>query len=517
MDKALSFPRFLSRIFVIFAVLAVFLTAFLLLSNNANAADVEEHLKFKVDTELDVPNAKDTSNKVTVRWYCDGATTFGQVTDNTSSESTNTLDGIVTVASNSKEMTDASCTIGASETLRASASLDGWVEREWTVASFPGASTSANFNTNVFTQRASMDYTIVINGVDDELGTAITLNGTTASAQYDLGVASQSYSGGKKYIAGTATNGKVKADANGYVSATSSAIGTINSTTSKSIDFGVETNSDVNESGLSFALKVQVYSSGGSFASSKLTSGTVKAGDSLGTTCTAGTGDNVGYWYCAISLADTETSAQFSRSDYETTSGTYADRTVETDAQQTATILPPKKAAGGGCASCTPTEPTVVAESSPILTPEPSISPTPTLQATFTPIPVISPTSMPAPVTVSLFRKANDPKVYVQKSDGTLNWVKTLAEFNAAGYRWTDVKVISGSEFGKMRVGGQIRVVQGISYLRVRSGPSTKNAILDTVPPGRALQFYGWENGWYKIKRTNGSFGWVSGSYTKEF
>ena len=124
----------------------------------------------------------------------------------------------------------------------------------------------------------------------------------------------------------------------------------------------------------------------------------------------------------------------------------------------------------------------------------------------------IAPSSMPA----KLFRKANDPKVYVQGEDGTLTWVKTLEEFNAAGYNWADVQMISGEEFGKMMVGGQIKVVGSIAFLRVRGGPSTSNAILGQVSPGQVLQFYEWKNGWYKIKRDDGTFGWVFGGYANE-
>lgn len=503
MIKIYFCPQVLGRVFVAFAVLAVLFAAFLLLSNKVYAADAGEYVFFRVDTELNVPNAKDTSNKVIVRWYCTGATTFGQVTDNTASESTNALDGIIKVASNSKEMTDASCTIGSSETLRASVSLDGWVEKEWTASSFPGASGSVEF-----TQYASMDYTIVINGVDDELGTLITLDGTSASASYSGTVASQSYSGGKRYIAGSTSGGTVKGGANGYVNRTSSAL-TISSTASQSVDFGVETDSDLDESGLDFGHKIRVYESGGSFADNKVTAGTVKAGDSLGTTCT---NNNDGNWYCAVPLANTETSAQFSNSTWVTTSATYTDRTTGTSASNSADITPLRLASGGGGSSTTPT-PTPTPTPAPSPTPLVSITPTPSVSATPVPV-VVSPT--PSPVTYKLYRKVRDPKVYVEGSDGTLRWVKTLAEFNAAGYNWADVKVISGREFGKMRVGGQIRVVQGIGYLRVRNGPSTKNVILDTVPPGRVLQFYGLENGWYKIKRTDGTFGWVHGGYANE-
>ena len=116
------------------------------------------------------------------------------------------------------------------------------------------------------------------------------------------------------------------------------------------------------------------------------------------------------------------------------------------------------------------------------------------------------------PVSATLFRKANDPKVYVQGSDGTLTWVKTIEDFNAAGYSWANVKVISGEEFGKMRVGGSVRVAKGIAFLRVRSGPSTAYKVVGQVLPGQELRFTEVQNGWYHI-----SSGWVSGAYAKEF
>lgn len=562
MIKIHIYPQTLGRIFVIFAVSAVLFTAFLLLSNRAHAADDGEYIFFRVDTELNVPNAKNTSNKVTVRWYCDGASTFGEVTDNTASESTDALDGIIKVASNSKEMTDSSCTIGASETLRASVSLDGWVTRSWTAASFPGASTSVEF-----TQRASMDYTIVINGIADELGTALTLDGTTASATYSGTVASQSYSGGKRYIAGTTSAGTVTGGADGYVNRTSSAL-TISSTASQSVDFGTTDDSSLDESGLNFGHKISVTYAGGQASSAvsgtNVIAGVVTAGDSLATGCTKGTGSNVGKWYCPVPLAHTATTANFRHDDLtpDPATATYADRSSGADAQTTATISTSKKSTGGGGGT------SIVVTPTPTPTPTVSITPTPTPgvtpTVTPTPTPLIGPVKLyrkvadpkvyvlgaddmltwvrtledfnaagynwtdvqvisgpefaqlkisPASVvSATLFRKANDTKVYVQGSDGALTWVRTLEEFNTAGYNWADVQTISGEEFGKMMIGGQIKVVQGISFLRVRGGPSVSNAILGQVSPGQVLQFYEWNNGWYKINS-----GWVFGAYAQEF
>ena len=108
----LVFPTLLFAVFFVF-------------SGNAYAADAGEFVWFRIDSELNTLIAD--KGTLTIRWYCTGATTFGQVNDGTASESTKSADGIIKVASASKEMTDASCTIGASETLRASASIDGWV------------------------------------------------------------------------------------------------------------------------------------------------------------------------------------------------------------------------------------------------------------------------------------------------------------------------------------------------------------------------------------------------------
>lgn len=554
------------RILVFFASLAVIFTVFLLLSNRAKAADDGEYVHFRIESELDVLIAD--QGTLTIRWYCDGATTFGEVNDDTASESTQDADGIVIVASNSSEMTDASCTIGESETLRASASIDGWVTREWTQASFPGASTSA-----VFTTRASLDYTIVVSGVDDELGTAITLDGTSASVSYTGTVASQSYSGLKKYIAGSTSGGNVVAEADGYVKVTSTGTMTVSGTASQSIDFGTGDDSDVDESGLAFAHKINLggaYNSGST--QTNITGATVTAGDDGGTTCT----DNSdGDYYCAVPLAETGVAATASSIPFggltQTLTCTYTDRDDETDAQTTCNIVATEaSSAGGGGGGGTTATPTPT----PTLTPTPGTTVSPTPTPSTTPGATASPTPLAGPVKLyrkvadpkvyvqgadglltwvrtledfnnagyswanvqvisgsefaklplasgetvpaQLFRKANDPKVYVQGSDGTLTWVKTLEAFNAAGYNWADVKVISGEEFGKMMVGGQIKVVGNIAFLRVRGGPSTSNAILGTVKPGQVLQFYEWKNNWYKVKRDDGTFGWVSGGYANE-
>ena len=139
-------------------------------------------------------------------------------------------------------------------------------------------------------------------------------------------------------------------------------------------------------------------------------------------------------------------------------------------------------------------------------TPTPTPSPENEIVPTYTP-------AVTSGGTAKLFKKTNDQKVYVQKSDGTLSWVKTLNEFNSAGYSWSNVRTVSGTELVKMPIGGNVKVVNGISFLRVRSSSSTAGKIAGKVLPGQVLPFTQISsNGWYKI-----SSGWVSGAYVKEY
>ncbi|PJE51037.1 MAG: hypothetical protein COV29_02060 [Candidatus Yanofskybacteria bacterium CG10_big_fil_rev_8_21_14_0_10_36_16] len=530
--------------FNLLAVFVVFLFAVILIPGETYAADAGEFVFFRIDTELDVLN----DNGVTINFSCGSG--LGTITDNTASESTQAADGIIKVASASKEMTDAGCIFGTSDTITGSASLDGWVTRDFTVALPASAS-------DPFSALASMDYSIVVNGIEDELGNTLTLDGTTASATYSGTVASQSYSGGKKYIAGSTSGGTIAGGADGYINGTSAAL-TISATASQSVDFDSSQDSDIDTAGLSFGVKVTLQVSGGT---TNLSTGIVTAGDSLGTSCTAGTGANYGDYFCAVPIADTETTASVTHYDLDTKTGTYTDRTTGSDAQSTVTIVASKKSAGGGGG-------TPFATPTPTPTPTPVVSPAPTpiVTASPTPAPVISvklfrkvadpkvyvdegdgvlhwvstledfnaagykwedvqvisgpefaalqiaPSDMPT----KLFRKTNDPKVYVQGEDGTLIWVRTEAEFNAAGYSWADVQVISGQEFAQMRIGGKLRVVQGIGYLRVRSGSSTGYDVLGQVLPGEEYTFVDVENGWYKIKKGFNEWGWVHGDYADE-
>ena len=485
---ALKWPIFIFAAFLYFFVSP----------DSALAADAGEFVFFRIDTEINVLNAKG----VTVEWSCNG-TASGSITETAggiASESTQLIDGIVKVASASKEMTDATCIFNTSDTIKAKVSLGGWLTRRWSVL-LP-ASTSSPFST-----LASMDYTIRVNGVADELNTALTLNGTTASATYSGTVASQSYSnyGGtwRKYIAGSTAGGTVTGGADGYVNRATTNTLTISATASTSVDFGVTATTSLNdESGLLFGHKIQVYEVRTTFDTGKITSGTVTAGDSYGTTCTAGTGSNAGYWYCPVPLANTETSAKFSgNSSYQTATTNYVDRSVGSDNQNSAVIAPHPAYSSGGGGGLDPTP-----------TPTPTPSPAPTPSSTPTP----TPTTTLTPVTVvKLFRKANDPKVYVE-TNGTLTWIRTLEEFNAAGYQWKDVQVISGKEFAQLRIGGKLRVVRGIGYLRIRDLPSLRGKVVGRTLPNEEWDFDKKDGDWYKIKKDGKDVGWVFGKYVSE-
>jgi hypothetical protein len=55
-----------------------------------------------------------------------------------------------------------------------------------------------------------------------------------------------------------------------------------------------------------------------------------------------------------------------------------------------------------------------------------------------------------------------------------------------------------------------------VGFLRVRSTPSTSGQEVGRVEPGEEFEYSEEENGWYKIKLTDGKEGWVSGTYVSE-
>jgi len=409
----------------------VVVLALVIYPNNAKAADDGEFVYFRIDTELDVLNDKG----VTVEWSCSG-TASGSITETAggiASESTQLIDGIVKVASASKEMTDATCIFGTSDTIQAKVSIDGWVTRRWSIA-LP-ASTSS-----VFSTYASQDYNLIVGLIKDELGGALVVDGTTASASYGGTTASSSYSGGYKYIAATA-DGTLTGGGDGYVNETVAVTWSSDYTTSsKSADFNSSTTSTYNGTPLPFGHKVQVFQYGGTFETTPITYGVITAGDSYGTTCSPSSG----YWYCAVPLANTGTSARWAGGTMQTTTTTYTDRSTGGDAQTLSIITPVSNISGGADPDPTPTP---TPDASPTPTPEPGASPTPTPDASPTPTPtpstIVTPASRGFVSLVALGLKegdtisaagSSDPDIYIPNIYGYKRLFLNPAIFNFYGH-----------------------------------------------------------------------------------
>ncbi|MEK7582606.1 MAG: SH3 domain-containing protein, partial [Patescibacteria group bacterium] len=113
----------------------------------------------------------------------------------------------------------------------------------------------------------------------------------------------------------------------------------------------------------------------------------------------------------------------------------------------------------------------------------------------------------------TLFRKANDPKVYVQGANGALTWVKTIEEFSAAGYNWADVQVISGSEFARLGVKSSLGVKKGVNWLNIRKTPSLDGVIIGKMVPTDVYEKTGQIGVWFKIN-FKGQDGWIHSAYT---
>ena len=234
------------------------------------------------------------------------------------------------------------------------------------------------------------------------------------------------------------------------------------------------------------------------------------AGNSLGIPCT----DNSdGTYYCAVPIAHTGVLASAASIPVgglsENITCTYTDRTTPGAVQSTCTISANEPASGGGNGGGGGG--TYVAVSTPTPTPTPGATPTPTPSLS----PTVTVTPSPSPIVVAvaqLYRKVSDPKVYVLGSDGKLTWIKTLAEFNAGGYRWSDVKVISGAEFAKLGVKSYLGVKKGV-ILNIRKSASATSAILGKMKLNDIYEKTGQSGVWLMIN-FNGQNGWVHSAYT---
>mgnify|MGYP002410261953 CR=1 FL=1 len=88
------------------------------------------------------------------------------------------------------------------------------------------------------------------------------------------------------------------------------------------------------------------------------------------------------------------------------------------------------------------------------------------------------------------------------------NWYKVNYDSHV-GYMCGDY--VSVAPVADMNIGSGIVDVDG-STLRLRSGPSTNDAVLCSIPDNGVLQITGVNNGWYKVTY-NGQAGYVSSNY----
>jgi len=164
-------------------------------------------------------------------------------------------------------------------------------------------------------------------------------------------------------------------------------------------------------------------------------------------------------------------------------------------------------------ASVTPSSVASSPTPTPTPTPTSTLTPTPTPTPTATPTPTVTPTPTP-PVTsnIILYKAAGDPRVYVIK-DGKKQWIQTEADFNAAGYSWSNVQTVDQSQLATYSDTGTVTVIINASTLRVRQSNSATSKVLGAVKKNEVFTVLAESNGWYKITTSKGVTGWISGAY----
>ncbi|MFH1048486.1 MAG: SH3 domain-containing protein, partial [Patescibacteria group bacterium] len=121
------------------------------------------------------------------------------------------------------------------------------------------------------------------------------------------------------------------------------------------------------------------------------------------------------------------------------------------------------------------------------------------------------------PSGVTLYRADGDSKVYVVK-DNIKQWIKSAEEFNEAGYKWSDIVVTTPAAVAAFSDGSAAVTVKvvGTSSLRVRKSNTTRGAVLGSVKKNAIFTVLEEKSGWYKITMSNGVIGWISGAYAQK-
>jgi len=193
----------------------------------------------------------------------------------------------------------------------------------------------------VSTTTRGLSATLKISSFNNELGGSIMPTSgspfTASTTSGYLTIMSQHYNStdGAWYVAATSTNefatGTLTASISGYVSESTT---TVITSTSTQQTFNVGTASPLtytyNIAGLPFGVKVAVNDDGGY----SISGATVTAG-SAGVSCSEG---SVAVYYCAVALPDAGTSAIASKTGWTSGTGTYTDRTANSNAQSTVTV-----------------------------------------------------------------------------------------------------------------------------------------------------------------------------------
>ena len=119
----------------------------------------------------------------------------------------------------------------------------------------------------------------------------------------------------------------------------------------------------------------------------------------------------------------------------------------------------------------------------------------------------------------TLLRAEGDPKVYVI-NNGSKTWIKTIAEFNANGYKWEDVVVVKAGELATYPEDARAVIVGKVKVkvwkLNVRAKGSLSGTIISKATFGQLLDLISEANGWYHVRLSNGMEGWVSGQYSQK-
>ena len=121
---------------------------------------------------------------------------------------------------------------------------------------------------------------------------------------------------------------------------------------------------------------------------------------------------------------------------------------------------------------------------------------------------------------VVLLRAESGIKVY-KIENGTRVWIKTVEEFESAGYKWSEIFDISLSELnvypeGEIVAAAFVKVVSYVKILNVRSDGSLSGKIIGKLYAGNVISLLGEKGGWYNVKLSDGTIGWIFAKYAKK-